>query len=102
MKSASIYAKARGGVTVVRVLIRPAKGDIQWEWSSGAATRPRFVREVVCTHAGRQVFSARMDRWMPADPSFEFQIRNARSGETLRLSWRDSQGAAHSIESVIL
>lgn len=100
MKNASIYAKARGGITVVRVLIRPANGDFQWQ--AGAATRSQYVREVVCTHAGRQVFSARMDRWMPADPSFEFRMRNARAGETLRLSWRDSQGAAYAIESVIL
>lgn len=100
MKNASIYAKARGEVTVVRVLIRPASGDFQWH--AGAATRRQYVREVVCTHAGRQVFSAQMDRWMPADPSFEFRIRNAQAGETLRMSWRDSQGAAHTIESVIL
>ena len=100
MKNASIYAKVRGGVTVVRVLIRPADSDFQWR--AGAATRLRYVRDVICTHAGRQVFSARMDRWMPADPSFEFRIRSARAGETLRLSWRDNLGTAHSIESVIL
>ena len=85
MRNASLYAKARGGVTTVRVLFRPAS-------SSGE------VRQVTCTHGDRIVFAARMGRTVPADPSFEFRLRNGQPGDRIGLAWTDASGGSHAVQ----
>ncbi len=89
MRAASLYAKARGGATTVRVLFRPA----------GAA---EAIRAVACTHRDRVVFTARMGHAVPADPSFEFRFRGAKPGDAIGLTWTDAGGASHSIRGTVV
>ena len=89
MRTASLYAKVRGGATTVRVLFRPA-GTVE------------AIRTVSCTHGDRVVFAARMGRAMPADPSFEFRFRGAKPGDRIGLAWTDAAGASHSVQGTVV
>lgn len=99
MKStASIYAKKKGGVTHVRVLIR---GDVANHWASDPNARTHHAQQAIVSHKGQTVFRVRLGRWTPADPSFEFQLGGGAPGDPIGLTWQDSQGTIQTIESIV-
>ena len=51
--------------------------------------------------AGRSVFAASMSFAVSRDPLIAFRVGGARTGEYLRVTWRDSNGDTRADETVI-
>ena len=96
---ASIYAKKQGDITKVRVLIRDGSSG---EWTSDPIKRTFQIRQALVTHNKKIVFAAQIGPWTPADPSFEFHLAAGKPGDSIRLSWQDSKGTTHEVDSTIL
>ena len=102
MASIKIRAKVDGGVTTVKALIsHPMDTGLVKDKKTGKPIPAHFIQEVTCEHNGKVVMTA---HWGPAvskNPYFAFQVKDAKPGDTIKVSWVDNTGATDSVEETL-
>jgi sulfur-oxidizing protein SoxZ len=97
-----IKAQLEGGVTTVRALItHEMETGLRKDAKTGQLIPAHFIQEVRAEHNGKAVLDA---QWGPAvskNPYLSFQLRGAKPGDTLRLSWTDNKGESDTVEATI-
>ena len=68
---------------------------------AGQLVPAHFVREVRATLNGLTVFTAEWGPWVAKNPLLRFELKGARAGDRIAVSWLDNQGQSRSDEALV-
>lgn len=97
-----IRARLDKGVAHVQLLmLHPMETGMRVD-AAGSLVPPHYITDVTVTLAARTVFAARMSIAVSRDPLLNFRVAGAVAGQTLRVTWTDSQGQTRRDDAVIV
>lgn len=96
-----IRAQAAGGKATVRVLMSHEMESGQRRDSAGKLVPAWFIQEVNVSLNGKPVLSA---EWGPAvskNPFLQFNIKGAKAGDKVSITWKDNKGETRTDEATV-
>ena len=96
-----IRAQVSGDKATVRVLMSHEMETGQRKDSSGKTIPAWFIQEVSASLNGKPVFSA---QWGPAvakNPFLQFNVKGAKAGDKISISWIDNKGDKRTDEATV-
>ncbi len=96
-----IRAQASGDKTTVRVLMSHEMETGQRKDANGQVIPAWFIQDVTASLNGKQVFRA---EWGPAvskNPFLQFNIKGAKAGDKLSVTWKDNKGETRTDEATV-
>ena len=96
-----IRAQLQGDKTVVRVLMAHEMETGQRKDSAGKTIPAWFIQDVTASHNGKTVLSA---QWGPAvskNPFLQFNLKGAKAGDNIAVTWKDNKGETRTDEGVV-
>ena len=96
-----IRAQAKDGHAVVRVLMSHEMETGQRKDAAGKVIPAWHINEVTATHNGKPVFSA---EWGPAvakNPFLQFNVKGAKAGDKIAVTWKDNRGDTRTDEATV-
>jgi sulfur-oxidizing protein SoxZ len=91
----------QGDKATVRVLMAHEMETGQRRDSAGRVIPAWFIQEVTATLNGRPVLNA---QWGPAvakNPFLQFNVRGAKAGDKVVVSWKDNKGDTRTDEATV-
>ncbi len=96
-----IRAQQVGDRVVVRALVSHVMESGQRQDGSGKLVPAHFIEQISATHNGITVLAADWGPWVARNPVLRFELRGARPGDRITLSWRDNRGQSRSDSAVV-
>jgi sulfur-oxidizing protein SoxZ len=96
-----IRAQAAGGKATVRVLMSHEMESGQRRDSAGKLVPAWFIQEISVSLNGKPVLSA---EWGPAvskNPFLQFNIKGAKAGDKVSITWKDNKGDTRTDEATV-
>ena len=96
-----IRAQATGDKATVRVLMAHEMETGQRKDAAGKTIPAWYIQEVSTQHNGKPVMSA---QWGPAvskNPFLQFNVRGAKAGDKISVTWLDNRGDKRSDEATV-
>ena len=96
-----IRAQVQGSNAVVRVLMAHEMETGQRKDSAGKTIPAWFISDVSAQHNGKPVMSA---HWGPAvskNPFLQFNVKGAKAGDKIAVSWVDNKGDKRTDEATV-
>ncbi|WP_313299698.1 thiosulfate oxidation carrier complex protein SoxZ [Diaphorobacter sp.] len=96
-----IRAQASGDKATVRVLMSHEMETGQRKDASGQVIPAWFIQDVTASLNGKQVFRA---EWGPAvskNPFLQFNVKGAKAGDKLSVTWKDNKGETRTDEATV-
>ena len=96
-----IRAQAHGGNAVVRVLMSHEMETGQRKDSAGKVIPAWFIQEVSAALNGKTVMTA---QWGPAvskNPFLQFNLKGAKAGDKVGVTWVDNKGDKRTDEATV-
>ncbi len=96
-----IRAQAAGDKATVRVLMSHEMETGQRKDAAGKTIPAWHITEVVATHNGKPVLTAQWGTSIAKNPFLQFNIRGARAGDKIAISWLDNHGDKRTDEATV-
>ena len=96
-----IRAQAAGDKATVRVLMSHEMETGQRKDSAGKVIPAWFIQEVTAAHNGKQVLSAEWGPSVAKNPFLQFNVKGAKAGDKISVSWTDNKGDKRSDEATV-
>ena len=96
-----IRAQVQGSGAIVRVLMSHEMETGQRKDAAGKTIPAWHITEVTATHNGKPVMSA---EWGPAvakNPFLQFNVKGAKAGDKIAVTWKDNKGDTRTDEAVV-
>jgi sulfur-oxidizing protein SoxZ len=96
-----IRAQLAGDKATVRVLMAHEMETGQRKDTAGKTVPAWFIQEVTAAHNGKQVLAA---QWGPAiskNPFLQFNVKGAKAGDKIAVTWKDNKGETRTDEGVV-
>ena len=96
-----IRAQAAGGKATVRVLMSHEMESGQRRDSAGKLVPAWFIQDISVSLNGKPVLSA---VWGPAvskNPFLQFNIKGAKAGDKVSITWKDNKGDSRTDEATV-
>lgn len=96
-----IRAQLMGNNATVRALMGHEMESGQRKDAAGKTVPAWYIQEVNATHNGKTVLTA---QWGPAvskNPFMQFIVKNAKVGDKVTISWKDSRGDTRTDEATV-
>ena len=96
-----IRAQVAGDKATVHVLMAHEMEAGQRRDASGNLIPAWFIQEVTATHNGKVVLTA---EWGPAvskNPFMQFNVKGAKAGDKIAVTWKDNRGATRTDEATV-
>ena len=96
-----IRAQAAGDKTTVRVLMSHEMETGQRKDAAGQTIPAWYIKEVSAQHNGKTVMTA---EWGPAvsnNPFLQFNVKGAKAGDKIAVSWVDNKGDKRTDEATV-
>ena len=96
-----IRAQAAGDKATVRVLMSHEMETGQRKDAAGKTIPAWFIQEVTAQHNGKTVMTA---QWGPAiakNPFLQFNVKGAKAGDKITVSWKDNRGETRTDEATV-
>ncbi len=87
----------RGELVEIRVLVQHAMESGHRRDANGVRVPRKILNRLVVRYGGREVFTARLEPAIAANPLLSFFLRAEASG-TVELIWTDDDGSVHRSE----
>lgn len=101
-KSIKVRAKAKKGVATIKCLIsHPMETGLRKDKKSKRKIPAEFIQEITCVHGSTTVLHAQTNSALSKNPYFSFKFDDAKSGDTIKISWVDNKGNSDSTEAKI-
>lgn len=87
--------------TIKAIIFHDMESGLRKDKASGQTVPAHFITEMTCAHNGKTVMTC---MWGPAvskNPFLSFRVKNAKKGDTIKLSWVDNKGEKEVGESKI-
>ena len=96
-----IRAQMAGDKAQVRVLMAHEMESGQRKDSAGKTIPAWHIQQVSITLNGKPVLSAQLGTAVAKDPYLQFQLKGAKPGDKVAVSWRDNRGDSRSDEATV-
>lgn len=93
-----IRAQLQGDKALVRVLMAHEMESGQRRDAAGKIVPAWYIQEVQVTHNGKAVLSADWGTAVAKNPFLQFNLKGAKAGDRIAVSWKDNRGATRSDE----
>jgi sulfur-oxidizing protein SoxZ len=96
-----IRAQMAGTKATVRVLMSHEMETGQRKDAAGKVIPAWYIQEVTANHNGNPVFSA---QWGPAiskNPFLQFNLKAAKAGDKVSVTWKDNKGETRTDEATV-
>ena len=96
-----IRAQAAGSGATVRVLMAHEMETGLRKDSSGKTVPAWFIQQVSAKHNGKEVMTA---QWGPAvakNPFMQFNVKGAKAGDKVAITWVDNKGDTRTDEATV-
>jgi sulfur-oxidizing protein SoxZ len=102
MAKIKIRAKEKNGTVTVKSLLKhPMETGNRKDKKTGNKIPAHYITEVICEVNGKTVMTAYLGPGVSKDPYMSFDVKGAKKGETVKLSWVDNKGESDSGEVTI-
>ncbi len=96
-----IRAKAEGNVATVRVLMSHEMETGQRKDSAGKTIPAWFIQEVTVAHNGSTVMTAEWGPSVSKNPFMQVNVKGAKAGDKITVSWVDNKGDKRTDEATV-
>jgi sulfur-oxidizing protein SoxZ len=96
-----IRAKAEGDKATVRVLMSHEMETGLRKDSSGKPIPAWFIQEVSATLNGTPVMSAQWGPSVAKNPFLQFNVKGAKAGDKIAITWQDNKGDKRTDEATV-
>ena len=96
-----IRAQAAGDKATVRVLMSHEMETGQRKDSAGKVIPAWFITEVTAAHNGKQVLAAEWGPSVAKNPFLQFNVKGAKAGDKISVSWIDNKGDKRTDEATV-
>ena len=96
-----IRAKASGDKAEVRVLMAHEMESGQGKDASGKLVPAWHITEVTATLNGKTVLTAEWGTAVSKNPFLQFNIKGAKAGDKVAVSWKDTKGDTRTDEAAV-
>jgi sulfur-oxidizing protein SoxZ len=87
-----IRAKVEGTTASVRVLMSHEMESGQRKDSLGVLVPAMHITEVSATHNGKVVMTAEWGSAVSKNPFLQFNVKGAKAGDKIAVTWKDNKG----------
>jgi sulfur-oxidizing protein SoxZ len=96
-----IRAQMAGDKATVRVLMAHEMESGQRKDSAGKSIPAWHIQQVTIQLNGRQVLTAQFGTAVSKNPFLQFNLKGAKPGDKIAVSWRDSRGTSRTDETTV-
>lgn len=96
-----IRAQMAGDKATVRVLMSHEMETGQRKDASGKTIPAWFIQEVSALHNGKPVMRAEWGPSVSKNPFLQFNVKGAKSGDKIAISWVDNRGDKRTDEATV-
>ena len=96
-----IRAKASGNVANVRVLMSHEMESGQRKDASGNLVPAHFIQDVSASLNGKVVMTAEWGPSVSKNPFLEFNLKGAKAGDKVAVTWKDNKGESRTDETTV-
>ena len=96
-----IRAQMKGDVAEIRILMSHAMETGQRKDSAGKVIPAWFIQEVSASHNGKVVMTAQWGPSVSKNPFLQFNIKGAKAGDKVSVSWVDNKGDKRTDEATV-
>ena len=96
-----IRAQSNGDKATVRVLMAHEMETGQRKDAAGKTIPAWYIQEVVAQHNGKIVLTAQWGPSVAKNPFLQFNVKGAKAGDKIGISWVDNRGDRRSDEAVV-
>lgn len=96
-----IRAQASGDKTIVRILMSHDMETGQRKDAAGKTVPAWFIQEVTAALNGKTVLTAQWGTSIAKNPFLQFNLKGAKAGDKLSVSWLDNRGERRTDEATI-
>jgi sulfur-oxidizing protein SoxZ len=102
MAKIKIRAKEKNGIVTVKSLLKhPMETGNRKDKKTGNKIPAHYITEVICEINGKTVMTAYLGPGVSKDPYMSFDVKGAKKGDTVKLSWTDNKGESASGEATV-
>lgn len=96
-----IRAQAAGDKATVRVLMSHEMESGQRKDAAGKLVPSWHIQEVTATHNGKTVMTAEWGAAVSKNPFLQFNIKRAKAGDKVVVTWKDNRGDTRTDEATV-
>jgi len=97
MSSIKIRTKRVESACLVRILIsHPMENGRRLDKERGEIIAAHFIQEVKIEHNGKLIARCQLGMAVSRDPYLSFRLKDAKAGDSIRVSWSDNLGQSDS------
>jgi sulfur-oxidizing protein SoxZ len=96
-----IRAQAAGDKATVRVLMSHEMETGLRKDSAGKVIPAWFIQDVAATHNGKAVLTAQWGPSVSKNPFLQFNIKGAKAGDKVAVTWTDNRGDKRTDEATV-
>ena len=96
-----IRAQMAGDKATVRVLMNHEMETGLRKDSAGKTIPAWFIQEVSATHNGKPVLSAQWGAAVAKNPFLQFNVKGAKAGDKIAVTWLDNKGDKRTDEATV-
>ena len=96
-----IRAQASGDKATVRVLMSHEMETGQRKDAAGKTIPAWFIQEVSAAHNGKTVLTAQWGPSVAKNPFLQFNLKGAKAGDKITISWKDNHGDTRTDEATV-
>ena len=96
-----IRAQAAGDKTTVRVLMSHEMETGQRKDSAGKPIPAWFIQEVSASLNGKPVLNAQWGPSVAKNPFMQFNLKGAKAGDKVAITWKDNRGETRTDEATV-
>jgi sulfur-oxidizing protein SoxZ len=96
-----IRAQVAGDKATVRVLMSHEMETGLRKDSAGKTVAAWFIQEVTALHNGKPVLSAQWGPSVAKNPFLQFNVKGAKAGDKISISWLDNRGDKRTDEATV-
>ena len=96
-----IRAKVKAGIATVRVLMSHEMESGQRKDSAGKLIPAWHITDVTATLNGTPVLTAEWGSGVSKNPFLQFEVKGAKAGDKIAVTWKDNKGDTRTDEAVV-
>jgi sulfur-oxidizing protein SoxZ len=97
-----IRTKLNGDIATIKTLItHPMESGQRKDSKTGEIVPAHFIEEVTCDLNGSTILTALWSGSVSKNPYLAFNVKGAKTGDSVVLKWKDNKGDSDSIETKV-
>ena len=95
------WAGDDGKAVLKAIIFHPMETGLRKDKSTGEKIPAQYITEVDVQHNGKNILTCLWGPGVSKNPFLSFAFKNAKSGDTVKISWVDNTGGSDSKEAKI-